>query len=128
MPAKSNAEHAADERAAAAPEVVPSEQAVPVPDAPAEHPDPQARAVEAPLRARFKGAAGEYLTPLLVAERSDPDNPDSDVVERIYYTPGRDLTDDEWAAMPAVQRDYIRSSRHYEVATDREIRAAKRAE
>lgn len=107
--------------------VVPSDQAVPVPpvpDRPIQATPAHAPASDVPRRAQFKGEAGEYITPLLVAER---DEETGAITERIYYTPGRDLTDDEWQAMPAAHREYVRTSPYYDVETDSAVRAAKRA-
>lgn len=140
---------AAGADAAAATVTVPTDQAVPTPEAdalaaeaaraagrpdgpppPPDHPSPiqptppAAPAAAAARRAAFKGQPNEYLSPLLIAERNEATG---EVIERIYYTPARDLTDDEWNAMPEQHREYVSKSSLYDVATTREVRAAKRA-
>lgn len=122
MPSKHSAPDAADE-----PEIAATEQAVPVaaPDTPPTPPAPEAPAAPTPpVRAQFHGGPGEYLTPLLLAER-DPET--GVVTERILRTPGRDLTEDDWQAMPPEQRAYIRQSRHFSVQTDAQMRAHRSA-
>ncbi len=75
-----------------------------------------------PVRATFHGAPGEYLTPILFVDEADP------TIERIFQPPARALTEDDWQALSADQRKYVRSSPLYQVKTDEEVRRAKRGD
>lgn len=117
--------------AATQPEVVPTEQAVPLPpeaqaalEAASAPPTPPPHPTPA-RRAHFKGSVNEYPSPLLLATREA----NGAVTERILYTPARDLDDDEWQAMPPEQRDYIkRSYGHlYDVDDDPQVHEPRRS-
>ncbi len=74
-------------------------------------------------RATFNGnvAEGEYLTPLLIAER----DADGNITERIFYTPGRDLTESEWQGMDPRHKEYVRKSKAYTVDSDATVKRGR---
>lgn len=103
--------------AAPPPAVDPSGPARDLPD----QASPEARV----KRATWRGNPGEYITPLLLAER-DPAT--GEVTERIFHTPARDLSEADWQEMPAEHRTYVRSHHAYDVDTDAHVAEAVRAE